>query len=179
MSMKITMKKKYAKSQTSMFFFDQGLLVKIPTLFVCFSREKIDRKFNALCSIIWVFFLFCRFCVGDRFYLCENKILCEYDYEERLVFASMANHPMLKRHATSLTQNAPPPPQQQSLMALGHPGGGNGTSGATMAQIAAQQRPPGDHNNNQNANNAANQPNGPPPPFGTPNHLKQTLGTSS
>ncbi|XP_014216896.1 LIM domain only protein 3-like isoform X3 [Copidosoma floridanum] len=34
-----------------------------------------------------------RFCVGDRFYLCENKILCEYDYEERLVFANMALHP--------------------------------------------------------------------------------------
>ncbi|XP_034250529.1 LIM domain only protein 3-like [Thrips palmi] len=30
-----------------------------------------------------------RFCVGDRFYLCENKILCEYDYEERMVFANM------------------------------------------------------------------------------------------
>lgn len=35
----------------------------------------------------------CRFCVGDRFYLCDNKILCEYDYEERLVFANMALHP--------------------------------------------------------------------------------------
>ncbi|CAF4936729.1 unnamed protein product [Pieris macdunnoughi] len=34
-----------------------------------------------------------RFCVGDRFYLCDNKILCEYDYEERLVFASMAANP--------------------------------------------------------------------------------------
>ncbi|XP_050450218.1 LIM domain only protein 3-like isoform X2 [Cataglyphis hispanica] len=34
-----------------------------------------------------------RFCVGDRFYLCDNKILCEYDYEERLVFANMALHP--------------------------------------------------------------------------------------
>ncbi|XP_022169513.1 LIM domain transcription factor LMO4.2-like [Myzus persicae] len=33
-----------------------------------------------------------RFCVGDRFYLCENKILCEYDYEERLVFANMATY---------------------------------------------------------------------------------------
>ena len=30
-----------------------------------------------------------RFCVGDRFYLMDNKILCEYDYEERLIFASM------------------------------------------------------------------------------------------
>ncbi|XP_043461922.1 LIM domain only protein 3-like isoform X1 [Leptopilina heterotoma] len=34
-----------------------------------------------------------RFCVGDRFYLCDNKILCEYDYEERLVFANLALHP--------------------------------------------------------------------------------------
>lgn len=34
-----------------------------------------------------------RFCVGDKFYLCENKILCEYDYGERLVFANMALHP--------------------------------------------------------------------------------------
>ncbi|XP_023244298.1 LIM domain only protein 3-like [Centruroides vittatus] len=30
-----------------------------------------------------------RFCVGDRFYLYDNKILCEYDYEERILFASM------------------------------------------------------------------------------------------
>lgn len=30
-----------------------------------------------------------RFCVGDRFYLYENKILCEYDYEERMVFANL------------------------------------------------------------------------------------------
>jgi len=33
----------------------------------------------------------CRFCVGDRYYLCDNKILCEYDYEERLVFASFTS----------------------------------------------------------------------------------------
>lgn len=31
-----------------------------------------------------------RFCVGDKFYLADGKILCEYDYEERLVFAQMA-----------------------------------------------------------------------------------------
>ncbi|XP_046671934.1 LIM domain only protein 3-like [Homalodisca vitripennis] len=47
-----------------------------------------------------------RFCVGDRFYLCDNKILCEYDYEERLVFANMAYNPstiaQLKRQTNSL-----------------------------------------------------------------------------
>lgn len=31
--------------------------------------------------------------MGDKFFLCENKILCESDYEERLVFANMAVHP--------------------------------------------------------------------------------------
>ena len=28
--------------------------------------------------------------MGDRFFLCDNKILCEYDYEERMVFANLA-----------------------------------------------------------------------------------------
>ena len=37
-------------------------------------------------TIVWHF----RFCVGDRFFLCDNKILCEYDYEERMVFANLA-----------------------------------------------------------------------------------------
>ena len=37
-------------------------------------------------SIVFFF----RFCVGDRFFLCDNKILCEYDYEERMVFANLA-----------------------------------------------------------------------------------------
>lgn len=52
------------------------------------------------------FFYDYRFCVGDRFYLCDNKILCEYDYEERLVFANMAYNPstlaQLKRQTNSL-----------------------------------------------------------------------------
>ncbi|GIY76372.1 rhombotin-1 [Caerostris darwini] len=32
---------------------------------------------------------FHRFCVGDRFYLFENKVLCELDYEERVLIASL------------------------------------------------------------------------------------------
>jgi hypothetical protein len=39
-----------------------------------------------------------RFCVGDRFYLCDNKILCEYDYEERQVFANIAYNPSSLAH---------------------------------------------------------------------------------
>lgn len=53
-----------------------------------------------------------RFCVGDRFYLCDNKILCEYDYEERLVFANMAYNPstlaQLKRQTNSLPVSPSP-----------------------------------------------------------------------
>ncbi|XP_076062314.1 uncharacterized protein LOC143037671 [Oratosquilla oratoria] len=53
-----------------------------------------------------------RFCVGDKFYLCDNKILCEYDYEERLVFASMACSPssiaQLKRQIGGLENPAVP-----------------------------------------------------------------------
>ncbi|CAH0560421.1 unnamed protein product [Brassicogethes aeneus] len=52
-----------------------------------------------------------RFCVGDRFYLCENKILCEYDYEERLVFANMAYNPSslahIRRQVSNLQQTFP------------------------------------------------------------------------
>ncbi|XP_003702327.1 LIM domain only protein 3 [Megachile rotundata] len=64
-----------------------------------------------------------RFCIGDKFYLCENKILCEYDYEERLVFANMALHPPhtatlahIKRHLTHLQPQtiSPGAPQRQA-----------------------------------------------------------------
>ncbi|XP_058176941.1 rhombotin-2-like [Anopheles ziemanni] len=53
-----------------------------------------------------------RFCVGDRFYLCDNKILCEYDYEERLVFANMACNPSSIAHIrrqVSTLQSSPCP----------------------------------------------------------------------
>ncbi|XP_072385530.1 uncharacterized protein [Diabrotica undecimpunctata] len=49
-----------------------------------------------------------RFCVGDRFYLCENKILCEYDYEERLVFANMAYNPSSLAHIRRQVNNLQP-----------------------------------------------------------------------
>lgn len=51
------------------------------------------------------FFFVYRFCVGDRFYLCDNKILCEYDYEERLVFANMAYNPSSLAHIRRQVSN--------------------------------------------------------------------------
>ncbi|XP_022900617.1 rhombotin-1-like isoform X1 [Onthophagus taurus] len=59
-----------------------------------------------------------RFCVGDRFYLCENKILCEYDYEERLVFANMAYNPPPLAHLKR--QTAIPPTPIPNQMMNGH-----------------------------------------------------------
>ncbi|CAH1370155.1 LIM domain transcription factor LMO4.2-like isoform X1 [Tenebrio molitor] len=49
-----------------------------------------------------------RFCVGDRFYLCDNKILCEYDYEERLVFANMTYNPSSLAHIRRQVSNLQP-----------------------------------------------------------------------
>ncbi|GFY69835.1 rhombotin-1 [Trichonephila inaurata madagascariensis] len=48
------------------------------------------------------------FCVGDRFYLHDNKIICEYDHEERALFATLpftcAGLAQLKRQAQQITE---------------------------------------------------------------------------
>ena len=53
-----------------------------------------------------------RFCVGDRFHLHENRILCEYDFEEITVFGSNPaynNHiEKLKKQTESLASSSPP-----------------------------------------------------------------------
>ncbi|XP_053600067.1 LIM domain only protein 3 isoform X3 [Plodia interpunctella] len=94
-----------------------------------------------------------RFCVGDRFYLCENKILCEYDYEERLVFANMAYNPPPLAHLKRQTTHLPPPPSSNAMGGLM-----NGSSRA------------GDLNNNMSGSS--------PAPFAAPPHLKP-LGLSA
>uniref|UniRef100_A0A0R3RJA2 LIM domain only protein 3 n=1 Tax=Elaeophora elaphi TaxID=1147741 RepID=A0A0R3RJA2_9BILA len=43
-----------------------------------------------------------RFCIGDKFYLCENKILCQYDFEERMTFHQAAYN---NQSLTQLTKN--------------------------------------------------------------------------
>ena len=63
--------------------------------------------------------------MGDRFFLCDNKILCEYDYEERMVFANLAYNSnslaQMKSQATRAT--ALPPPPQPPLGSMAGPGG--------------------------------------------------------
>ena len=62
--------------------------------------------------------MLCRFCVGDQFYLYENKILCGPDYEERMLFANLHNHPdrlaQIKNHTRLLPPHQTPtqPPSQ-------------------------------------------------------------------
>uniref|UniRef100_T1IUK2 LIM zinc-binding domain-containing protein n=1 Tax=Strigamia maritima TaxID=126957 RepID=T1IUK2_STRMM len=62
-----------------------------------------------------------RFCVGDRFYLCENKILCEYDYEERMVFANMPYNYNSIAHIKRQTQNLPPVVNDDGSSGYGSP----------------------------------------------------------
>lgn len=116
-------------------------------------------------------FIFFRFCVGDKFYLCDNKILCEYDYEERLVFASMANHPILKRHASGSLPGTPPslpniPTSNSSPIQQ------NGHHHALMSNITSPRSQNNDLNNNQNGLNGVSSP------FGTPTHMKQVISSN-
>jgi len=48
-----------------------------------------------------------RFCVGDHFYLYENKILCGPDYEERMVFANLSSNPNQLAHLKSQGRSMP------------------------------------------------------------------------
>ncbi|XP_071453155.1 uncharacterized protein [Hetaerina americana] len=108
------------------------------------------------------------FCVGDRFYLCENKILCEYDYEERMVFANMVYNPPSIAHIKRQTSNLPPPGGAHLLngssqippggMPGASPGGGlpggagqgmcQGGGGPPMVTTAVRVANAGDMNNN-------------------------------
>lgn len=112
-----------------------------------------------------------RFCVGDKFYLCDNKILCEYDYEERLVFASMANHPILKRHASGSLPGTPPSISNIPTSAPS-PIQQNGHHHGLLSNISSPRSQNNDMNNNQNGLNGVSSP------FGTPTHMKQVITTN-
>lgn len=123
--------------------------------------------FGYSCSI-WPY----RFCVGDKFYLCDNKILCEYDYEERLVFATMANHPILKRHASGSLPGTPPNSIPNIPTSSSSPVQQNGHHHGMLSNIGSQRSQNNDMNNNQNGLNGVTSP------FGTPTHMKQVITTN-
>jgi hypothetical protein len=134
-------------------------------------REIIELEIEQL-SIIFLYFYPCRFCVGDKFYLCDNKILCEYDYEERLVFASMANHPILKRSA-SANLSTPPSNLPSIPTSVPSPIQQNGHHHGLLPNISSSPRSQSnDLNNNQNGLNGV-----PSSPF-TPGHMKQVITTN-
>ncbi|KAJ1526135.1 hypothetical protein ONE63_009297 [Megalurothrips usitatus] len=105
-----------------------------------------------------------RFCVGDRFYLCENKILCEYDYEERQVFAHMVCSPSTVAHLKRQTSHLPvtqptgptgtgSPPTNAALLngsppvnGSRPPGTTNGAAPTAPGEVGSPHR--GDLNNN-------------------------------
>lgn len=125
--------------------------------------------------IFLFYFYHHRFCVGDKFYLCDNKILCEYDYEERLVFASMANHPILKRSASA---NLPTTPTNLPTIPTSVPSSPiqqNGHHHGLLPNISSSPRSQNnDMNNNQNGLSVNGVPSS---PF-TPGHMKQVITTN-
>lgn len=46
---------------------------------------KMEIKITALCLFVCLFVPLSRFCVGDKFFLKNNMILCQTDYEEGLM----------------------------------------------------------------------------------------------
>lgn len=130
--------------------------------------------FNTYFELILISTFPPRFCVGDKFYLCDNKILCEYDYEERLVFASMANHPILKRHASGSLPGTPPTsiPNNNIPTSVSSPIQQNGHHHGLLSNISSPRSQNNDMNNNQNGMNGVSSP------FGTPTHMKQVITTN-
>ncbi|KAH9424164.1 Protein with similarity to mammalian ELMO [Dermatophagoides pteronyssinus] len=87
-----------------------------------------------------------KFCVGDRFYLYENKILCEYDYEERMLFANLSRN----NHLNDLMQRHQQQQQQQQTI--------QSSSQSSLQPLISshhfkQAHPYHHHNNNNNNNN--------------------------
>ena len=83
-----------------------------------------------------MYLFFSRFCVGDRFFLCDNKILCEYDYEERMVFANLAYN------SNNLAQI-----KQQASRSVGNNNNNNNNSNNSSSN----------NNNNNNVNGKVNE----------------------
>ena len=48
--------------------------------------------------------------MGDQFYLYDNKILCGPDYEERMLFANLHQHPDRLAQLKTQTRLLPAPP---------------------------------------------------------------------
>jgi hypothetical protein len=74
------------------------LLLSSISLFHLFMIISLGLFSHAPTLLTFQYFFHSRFCVGDKYYLCDNKILCPYDYEERLVFAGLAENPSNLAH---------------------------------------------------------------------------------
>ena len=51
-----------------------------------------------------------RFCVGDRYYLLDGRVLCEYDYEERVHLLTTATGASTPSPQSPSFPACPPPP---------------------------------------------------------------------
>ncbi|XP_050039100.1 uncharacterized protein [Dermacentor andersoni] len=109
-----------------------------------------------------------RFCVGDRFYLHDNRILCEYDYEERALMAGVpppfyatgpggaggpgglaaalshqqANNPLPVKRQGQQQQQQQQTPQQQTAMSQPQPPSQQQPQPQQQQQQQPQPQPP-------------------------------------
>ncbi|CAM1319194.1 LMO1 (predicted) [Pycnogonum litorale] len=70
-----------------------------------------------------------RFCVGDKFFLSDDKILCSYDYEERMVFAKMTFDLNSIAHIKRQTENLTAETQRREHEEVASSGYGSPDSG--------------------------------------------------
>lgn len=66
--------------------------------------------------------------MGDRFYLADNKILCEFDYEERMMFANLGSTVNQTGNSNGLSNGIPS--FANATVAAGGGGGGGGGGSA-------------------------------------------------
>lgn len=118
--------------------------------------------------------------MGDRFYLCDNQILCEYDYEERLIFANLATSSGC--HPPQFNHRPPPPPPPQPPTSQGSQIQSSGPQTSNPLSSENSNSPYGGRQGEGSARNQRNQASGPddnagsrpsPPPVAAPPAVKQ------
>ncbi|CAG2168496.1 unnamed protein product [Oppiella nova] len=93
---------------------------------LCSACNKTIPAFEMVMRVRGGHVYHCDFCIGDRFYLYDNRILCEYDYDELVTFGSGAYNSLdrLKKQTESLA--SPPahnrqPPADDASSGYGSP----------------------------------------------------------
>ena len=105
-----------------------------------------------------------RFCVGDKFFMWDNKILCEYDYEEKVLRGDLhANSPATHHVNNPATHHANSPathhansPAHHLLSAAAAAAAAANAAGGSSSSGGKTQKNGNNNNNNHNNNRVRN-----------------------